>query len=67
MRRTQMSGPYPAAAASAFAFAYIALPMAMLVQLRQQWAGAFWFSIFFSWFGRAISSHTSSAAPWDVT
>jgi phosphatidate cytidylyltransferase len=42
MSRAQMSGAYPAAAASAFAFAYIALPMAMLVQLRQQWAGAFW-------------------------
>ena len=37
-----MSEAYPAAAASAFAFAYIALPMGMLVQLRQQWAGAFW-------------------------
>jgi phosphatidate cytidylyltransferase len=42
MRRAQMSSAYPAAAASAFAFAYIALPMAMLVELRQQWAGAFW-------------------------
>ncbi len=42
MRRAQMSSAYPAAAASSFAFAYIALPMAMLVQLRQQWAGAFW-------------------------
>jgi len=42
MSRAQMSGAYPAAAASAFAFAYIALPMAMLVQLRQQWGGAFW-------------------------
>jgi phosphatidate cytidylyltransferase len=42
MRRAQMSGAYPAAAASAFAVVYIALPMAMLVQLRQQWAGAFW-------------------------
>src|SRR6202041_473073 len=42
MRRTQMKGSYPAAAASAFAFTYIALPMAMLVQLRQQWGGAFW-------------------------
>jgi phosphatidate cytidylyltransferase len=42
MRRAQMSGAYPAAAASSFAFAYIALPMAMLVQLREQWAGAFW-------------------------
>jgi phosphatidate cytidylyltransferase len=42
MRRAQMSSAYPAAAASAFAFAYIALPMAMLVQIRQQVAGAFW-------------------------
>jgi phosphatidate cytidylyltransferase len=42
MRRTQMSGAYPAAAASVFAFTYIALPMAMLVELRQQIAGAFW-------------------------
>jgi phosphatidate cytidylyltransferase len=42
MRRAQMGGAYPAAAASVFAFAYIALPMAMLVQIRQQVAGAFW-------------------------
>jgi phosphatidate cytidylyltransferase len=42
MRRAQMSGAYPAAAASSFAFVYIALPLAMLVQLREQWAGAFW-------------------------
>jgi phosphatidate cytidylyltransferase len=42
MRRSPMRSAYPAAAASTFAFAYIALPMGMLVQLRQQWAGAFW-------------------------
>jgi phosphatidate cytidylyltransferase len=42
MRRAQLAGAYPAAAASTFSFVYIALPMAMLVQLRQQWAGAFW-------------------------
>ena len=41
MRREQLSTSYPAAAASAFGFAYIALPLGMLVQLRQQWAGAF--------------------------
>lgn len=41
MRRARLSSAYPAAAASAFAVAYIALPMAMLVQLRQQVAGAF--------------------------
>jgi phosphatidate cytidylyltransferase len=42
MRRAELSSGYPAAAASAFAFTYIALPMGMLVQLRQQWAGAFY-------------------------
>jgi phosphatidate cytidylyltransferase len=67
MRRAQMSGAYPAAAASAFAFAYIALPMAMLVQLRQQWAGAFWLlylllvvwagDIFAYFVGRSVGRH----------
>jgi phosphatidate cytidylyltransferase len=42
MRRTELRSGYPAAAASVFAFTYIALPMGMLVQLRQQWAGAFY-------------------------
>ena len=42
MRRAQHSDAYPAAAAASFAFVYIAVPMAMLVQLRQQVAGAFW-------------------------
>ena len=67
MRRTQMKGSYPAAAASAFAFAYIALPMAMLVQLRQQWGGAFWLlylllvvwagDIFAYFVGRSLGRH----------
>lgn len=42
MRRTELRSGYPAAAAAAFAFTYIALPMGMLVQLRQLWAGAFY-------------------------
>jgi phosphatidate cytidylyltransferase len=42
MRRGDLRSGYPAAAAAAFAFTYIALPMGMLVQLRQQWAGAFY-------------------------
>jgi len=42
MRNEDLSSAYPAAAASVFAFSYIALPMGMLVQLRQQWAGAFY-------------------------
>ena len=33
---------YPAAAASVFAFTYIAIPMALLVAIRQQPAGAIW-------------------------
>ena len=62
-----MSDAYPAAAASAFAFAYVALPMAMLVQLRQQWAGAFWLlylllvvwagDIFAYFVGRSLGRH----------
>ncbi len=42
MLRVDLRSGYPAAAASVFAFTYIALPMGMLVQLRQQWAGAFY-------------------------
>jgi phosphatidate cytidylyltransferase len=42
MRRQQLDSGYPAAAAGVFAFTYVALPMGMLVQLRQQWAGAFY-------------------------
>jgi phosphatidate cytidylyltransferase len=42
MRNDDLSAGYPAAAAAVFAFTYIALPMGMLVQLRQQWAGAFY-------------------------
>jgi phosphatidate cytidylyltransferase len=70
MRRAQMSGAYPAAAASAFAFTYIALPMAMLVQLRQQVAGAFWLiylllvvwagDIFAYFVGRSLGRHLMS-------
>jgi len=67
MRRAQMSTAYPAAAASAFAFVYIALPMAALVQLRQQFAGAFWLlylllvvwagDIFAYFVGRSLGRH----------
>ena len=67
MRREELSTGYPAAAASTFAFAYIALPLAMLVQLRQQWAGAFyllylllvvWAGDIFAYFiGRSLGRH----------
>jgi phosphatidate cytidylyltransferase len=42
MRRADLISGYPAAAASVFAFVYIAIPMALLVEIRQQPAGAIW-------------------------
>jgi phosphatidate cytidylyltransferase len=42
MRRPDLTTGYPAAAASTFAFAYIAIPMALLVEIREQPAGAIW-------------------------
>src|ERR1035438_4564874 len=42
MRRADLASGYPASAASAFAFMYIAIPMALLVGIRQQPAGAIW-------------------------
>jgi phosphatidate cytidylyltransferase len=41
MRRGDLRSVFPAALVSAFAFGYIALPLGMLVQVRQLWAGAF--------------------------
>jgi phosphatidate cytidylyltransferase len=53
MRGENLSTGYPASAASVFAFTYIALPMGMLVQIRQQWAGAFYllYLLFVVWAG----------------
>ncbi len=42
MRRSDLKSAFPSALVSTFAFVYIALPMAMLVQTREQWAGAYW-------------------------
>ena len=41
MHRDELASGFPAAMVSSFAFVYIALPMASLVQLREQWRGAF--------------------------
>ena len=41
MRRADLSTAFPAAMTSAFAFAYVALPLGFLVQIREQWSGAF--------------------------
>jgi phosphatidate cytidylyltransferase len=70
MRRQELRSGYPAAAASVFAFTYIALPMGMLAQLRQQWAGAFyllylllvvWAGDIFAYFvGKSIGRHLMS-------
>jgi phosphatidate cytidylyltransferase len=70
MRGENLRAAYPTAAASVFAFGYIALPMGMLVQLRQQWAGAFyllylllvvWAGDIFAYFvGKAIGLHLMS-------
>jgi phosphatidate cytidylyltransferase len=40
-RRVDLSSAFPAAMVSVFAFAYIALPLACVVEIREQWAGAF--------------------------
>ena len=42
MRRADLRTAFPAALVSTFAFGYIALPLASLVQLREQWQGAFY-------------------------
>jgi phosphatidate cytidylyltransferase len=67
MRRTDLKSAYPAAAASTFAFVYIAVPLAMVAQLRQQVAGAFlllylllvvWAGDILAYFvGRSIGRH----------
>ncbi len=67
MREDDLRSGYPAAAASVFAFTYIALPMGLLVQLRQQWAGAFyllylllvvWAGDIFAYFvGKSVGRH----------
>ncbi len=67
MRRENLRAGYPAAAAAVFAFTYIALPMGMLVHLREQWEGAFyllylllvvWAGDIFAYFvGKSIGRH----------
>lgn len=67
MRRADLKAAYPAAAASTFAFVYIAVPLAMLAQLRMQVAGAFWLlylmfvvwagDIFAYFIGRSLGKH----------
>jgi phosphatidate cytidylyltransferase len=70
MRRGDLSGAFPAAMVSVFAFGYVALPLGFLVQLRQQWSGAFlllyllllvWAGDIFAYFvGRSLGRHLMS-------
>ena len=70
MRRDALSSGYPAAAASTFAFAYVAIPMALLVGIRQEAAGAIyviytllvvWAGDIFAYFvGKGLGRHLMS-------
>lgn len=70
MRRIDLRSAFPAALVSVFAFAYIGLPLGLLVQLRDQWAGAFlllylllvvWAGDIFAYFvGRSLGRHLMS-------
>jgi phosphatidate cytidylyltransferase len=70
MRRADLATAFPAALVSAFSFAYVALPLGFLVQLREQWAGAFlviyllfvvWAGDIFAYFvGKSIGRHRMS-------
>ena len=67
MLRRDLATSYPAAAASFFALGYIAIPLLLLANLRQQWAGAFLILYLFLvvwtgdsaayYVGRAIGQH----------
>jgi phosphatidate cytidylyltransferase len=70
MRRVDLTTGFPAAAVSALAFTYVALPLAFLVQIRQQWSGAFmllylllvvWAGDIFAYFiGQSLGRHLMS-------
>ena len=70
MHGPELVAGFPAALVSAFAFVYIALPMASLVQLREQWRGAFllvyllllvWAGDIFAYFvGKPLGRHRMS-------
>src|SRR5208282_1165558 len=72
MKRSNLTAGYPAAAASVFAFVYIAIPMALLVAIRQQSAGAIWTiytllavwagDVFAYFVGKSLGRHRMSPA-----
>ena len=70
MTRSELRVAFPAAMVSLFAFGYVALPLAFLVQFREQWAGEFlllylllavWAGDIFAYFvGRSLGRHRMS-------
>jgi phosphatidate cytidylyltransferase len=66
MRRSDLRTGYPAAAASTFAFGYIAIPMALLVAIRQQPAGAIWtiYTLLAVWAGH-IFAYFVGKSTWE--
>ncbi len=70
MKRENLSSTYPAAAASLFSFAYIAIPMGLLVAVRQDPIGEFlliylmivvWSGDIFAYFvGKSVGKHKMS-------
>ena len=70
MNCADLSTAFPAALTSVFAFCYVALPLGFLVQVREQWSGAFlllylllivWAGDIFAYFaGRSLGRHLMS-------
>jgi len=70
MSREKLTSAFPAAMVASFAFVYVALPMATLVQLREQWRGSFfllyllllvWAGDIFAYFvGKPFGKHRMS-------
>lgn len=70
MKRADLSSAFPAALVSTVSFVYVALPLGFLVQLREQWSGAFlllyllllvWAGDIFAYFvGRSLGRHFMS-------
>ena len=71
MRRLDLRTAFPAAMVSVFAFGYVVLPLGLLVQVREQWRGAFlilylllivWAGDIFAYFvGKSVGRHLMSS------
>jgi phosphatidate cytidylyltransferase len=63
MRREPLSQGFPAASAAVFGFLYIVLPLAMLLQLREQGSGAFLilYTLIVVWMGDTVAYYTGRA------